>query len=82
MPCLEQAVLQHTHGQDAGRHSAEAQQHSCPDPPCPPAALLLAGDTLYRDTRMSLVSAEGKIRAWGAQGCVPGPLEKALRKIQ
>lgn len=44
----------------AGRHSAEAQLHGCPVPPGPPAALLLAGDTLGRDTSTSLVSAEGK----------------------
>lgn len=50
--------------------------------PGPPAALSFAGDTLHRDTRMSLVSAEGKICAWRAQGCAPAPFEKGLCRIQ
>lgn len=73
--------------EDAGRHSAEAEQYSCPGQhegtePGSSAAWPFIGETLHMGTNMPLVFTGSKIRTWGAQDCVSDPSKKGYIRLE
>lgn len=73
--------------EDAGRHSAEAEQYNCPGQcegtePGSSAAWPFTGEILHMDTNMPVVFTESKIRTWGAQDCVSDPSKKGCVRLK